>query len=885
MSKSNNPPPHWPFSLLKTFIKSSFLEEIEGDMEERFQDNLEVHGVRKARWLHRLDTVKLLRPALLKRAAGDYRLNNYGMLRNNLKITWRQMRKQKIFSSIKIGGLAVGIAACTLIALYIDHQTSYDQHYKEGDQIFRLVNRWSEAGEVGLWSNVHGPLKEALEENIPEMEKVARVVLWPWGSAGENHIRTIESTYSRFEDGFLYADPELLEILEIPMVYGSQKEALTRPNTIVISREKADVYFPNENPVGKSIILNENSETTYTIGGVMEDFPTNSHLKGDFIMTLFGRKSGPGTSGWCCTNYAMYTKLTPGASKMQVEEKTGALRNTLVIGKLKEAGETGLEEMKQYQSYYLQPVGAIFLNPEGVEDYISHGSEEFVWVFGVMAVIILLLAGINFVNLSTANSLTRAKEVGLRKVVGSFRSGLIYQYLFESCLYSFLAVILGVLLSRITLPFFNRIADLSLTIPWGSIEFLPALLASSIVIGLLSGFYPALVLSSFKPVDALKGRAKGNKNSLLRSGMVIFQFAATVILIIGALVTHQQFSHIMNKPLGYNKDQVVNILGLDSFDENRRLTLKEELLKRAFVKSASLSDFLPVDGGRIQNRGFWIAGRKEIDNGFEAARWVIDEDYIELMEIEIEQGRNFVSGSQDDQSIIINQQMARDLGLAEPIGKQVVDMFDEKYTIVGVVKDFHFESMLGDLRSLAMVYGKGTSTLSLKIGSNDAEEAMIGISTVWDSFSQKQAIRYTFMDQRFEAMYSDLGRAKSIFLAFALLSIVVACLGLLALSIHMIAQRGKEMSVRKVLGASVGGIFMSLTVDFLKLVLIAILVALPVAWYFADFLLEGMVSRITLSWHVFALASILSVLIAIGTISVEALKAALVNPSKQLRSE
>lgn len=885
MKEDNGNPPKRLFYFIKSFLREEFREEIEGDMEERYQDNLEIFGMAKARRIFLFDTIKLLRPSLTRKVGGDHKLNKYGMLQNNLKITWRQMRKQKIFSSIKIGGFGIGLAACLLISLYISNQVSYDKHYEDVDRIYRVVNQWSETGEVGYWTNVHGPLKEVLEENIPEMEKVARVVLWPWGDAGENHIRSTETTYNHFEKGFFFADPELLDILEIPMVYGTTEEALAKPNRMVISKRKADVYFPNENPVGKTIILNDNPESTYVIGGVMEDFPVTSHLKGDFILTLFARKSGPGTSGWCCTNYAMYTKLTDGADKATVEEKTSVLRNSLVMDKLRERGEAGLEEEQKHQSYYLQPVKSIYLNPEGVDDYLTHGSIEMVWIFGAMALIILLLAGVNFVNLSTAHSLLRAKEVGLRKVVGSVRSSLISQYLIESCMYSLLAVLVAVFLAWGALPIFNKLADTSLTIPWTSGWFLSVALVATLAIGLLSGVYPAFVLSGFRPVDALKGNAKGNNSSLLRSGMVVFQFTATVVLIIGALVTHQQFSHIMNKPLGYEKEQVINIVGLNSFEKSSRLAFKEELLKLAFVSSASLSDFLPVEGSLIQNRGYWLEGRKEIDLGFEAARWVIDEDYITTMKMEMERGRNFKSTSVDDQAIIINQQMVAALGIENPIGMQLVDMFDEQYTIVGVVKDFHFESMLGELRPLALVRGNGSSTLSLKIEGNNTKEVLASISNVWDKFSQKQAIRYTFMDQRFEAMYADLQRAKSIFLAFAFLSIVVACLGLLALSIHMMQQRAKEMSVRKVLGASVSRIFLSLTMDFLKLVVIAILIAIPIAWYFVDYLLEGMANRITITWHVFALAGIMAVVIAIGTISFEALKAAMVNPVKQLRSE
>lgn len=881
----NNRPPRWFFKLLSFFFKADYLEEIEGDIDERFQDNLERYNPKKAKWLYILDAFKLLQPALMKKLGGDYHLNTYGMFTNNLKIAWRQMKKKKIFSSIKIGGFSIGIAACILIALYIGHQLSFDRHYKDGDRIFRVVNHWAEVGDDGYWSNVHGPLKEVLENNIPEMEQVARTVLWSWGDAGENHIRSIASTYNEYETGFFYADPELLEILETPMIYGKKSTALSEPNSMVISKSKADKYFPEQDPVGKLMVLNDDAATTYVIGGVMEDFPVNSHLKGDFILTLFGRKKGPGTSGWCCTNYNMYAKLTQHANKFDVEKKTAIVRNSLVIDKLRIAGGSGLEAQQEFQSYYLQPIANTYLNPEAVGDNLSHGSTDLVWTFGVIALIILFLAGINFVNLSTANSFSRAKEVGLRKVVGSSRSNLIYQYLSESCLYSLISILLGTFMAWIFLPYFNQLAGTSLVIPWTSVWFLPILLAALLLNGLLAGLYPAFKLSSFQPIDALKGQSKMGKSSLLQSSMVVFQFTATVILIVGALITHQQFQFIMNKSLGYEKDQVVNILGLNTMEANKKETFKEALLKLSSVQNASFSDYLPVEGSKIQNRSYWTADRRQLDNGFEAARWVVDTDYLETMTMQLAKGRNFTTNTSDASAIIINEKMVQALGLKDPLGVQLIDMFDEKQNIIGVVKNFYFESLIGDIRPMVMVYGKGKSTLSVKIASDHTAAAMASMESLWNDFSPNQAIRYSFLDQRYERMYDELNRAKTIFMVFAFLSIMIACLGLLALSIHMIEQRGKEMSIRKVLGANLSSIFASLTFGFLKLVLIAIFLAIPIAWVFADYILLNMSNRITLDWQIFMIAGSAAIIIALGTISFEAIKAALTNPVKQLRNE
>lgn len=871
--------------LLKKLLRSSFCEDVLGDLEEDFYRVLEQRSLFAARRTYWYQALNYLRPFSLKKAKSRTS-TQMTMLKHYIKISWRTILRNKAFSAIEIGGFAIGIASCILIFLYISNQVSYDEHYEEKDSIFRLVNQWSQEGEVGRWGNVHGPLKEVLEDNIPEIEQVARVVLWGWGNGGENNIRKSESPYNNYEEGFFYADPELLDILEIPLVYGSRNSALSEPNSLVISRSKAEVYYPNQDPVGKRMVLNDNPETTYIIGGVMEDFPSNSHLQGDFILTLAERKSGPGTSGWCCTNYNMYVKLIPGVDKENTERKTAELRNSFVLDKLREAGGTGLEEEEKYQTYYLQPVENIYLNPEEVGDDIAHGSQDLVWIFGCIAVIILVLACINFVNLATAKSLKRSKEIGLRKVVGSFRSNLIYQYLAESCFYSLLAIFIGAALAWIVLPFFNQLADTSLVMPWLSLRFIPILFVSALLIGLFSGIYPAFYLSRFQPIDVLKGHSqKGSKASFLRSAMVVFQFTATVVLVVGALVMHKQFQLIMNKSLGYNKDQVVNIMGLDTMDKDRKESFKQELQNLSVIKNATISDYFPVEGGAIQNRAYWIASRRQMDNGFEAARWAVDEDYISTMEMEVIQGRDFLSSSVDEQSIIVNEQMVQAFRLEDPIGTVIIDMFDEKYTIVGVVKDFHFESLLQDLRPLVMVKGNGRSTLSVRMNSNDAMAAMEEVNTVWESFNEQQALRFSFMDQQFEKMYDGLNRAKTIFLIFAILSIVVACLGLFALSIYIVEQRAKEISVRKVLGASVGKLFTTLTFNFVRLVLVAIIIATPIAWYFMDYMLEDMVHRIELSWSIFAVAGLLALLIAFGTISYESIKAALVNPIKRLRSE
>ncbi len=883
MRERRNIPPKIAQRLLLRFLREDYAEEVLGDLDEKFLSVCQKQSNLRAKLNYWKQVIHYVRPFAFKRS--KYSKHSF-MLGHYIKISWRSILRHKALSTIKIGGFAVGIAACLLIALYVGNELSYDSHYQDQDQIFRITNQWTEGGEVGRWSNLQGPLKEVIEENIPEVEQVAKTVFWSWGNAGTNLVRTESSQLNIEEGGFIYADPELLDILQVKMVYGVRSQALTAPNSLVISRSIADKYFPNVDPVGKQIILNDKTDEAYTVGGVMADFPDNSHIQPDFIMTLAERQSGPGTGGWCCTNYIFYTKIKAGADKQRVEQKLLDVRDSYVMGQLKTAGKTGLEEMELHHSYYLQPIADAYINTAEVSDDITHGSMELVWIFGAIAMVILLLACVNFINLTTAKSLQRAKEVGLRKVVGSVRSDLIGQYLSESVVFSMLAILLALIIAYVALPGFNQLANKSLIMPWFSSWFLPSLCAVGVLIGVISGIYPAFYLSKFRPVEVLKGKiSAGRGTAHVRGAMVVFQFMVTIVLLIGAIVTHQQFQLIMNKSLGYDKDQVITIHGLNTLDSANKASLKQEVLNLPSVQGATVSDFRPVAGTAIHNRTYWLASARLIDDGFEAARWSVDEDYLDTYGMRLVAGKNFSGAASDQEALIINETMAGMLGLQEAVGVQVIDMFDQKYRVIGIVQDFHFETLFAEVEPLAMVYGSGKSVLSVNISSEDVANTLSSIEAVWNDFKPNQQFRYAFLNQSFQKMYESFIRAKSIFLVFAVLSIIIACLGLFALSAYMVEQRSKEVSIRKVLGASVAGIFTLLSFDFIKLVLIALLLAIPLGWFLMDVFLGDIHNRVDLSWYLFAFAGVVGVLVAMITISFETIKAALVNPAKRLRSE
>ena len=879
-------PPKWVSTLLRRVCKPDLLEEIEGDLLEYYELWVEKYGASKANRLYVWHAVKFLRPFAIKKTKSQ-NSNHTAMFKNNLKIAWRGLLKQKIFSAIKIGGFSLGITACFLISLFILDELSYDQHYKDKDRIYRLVNFYNEPGGPQKGVSLPAPIKSVLDSDFPEIEKSARLIIFEWFDNGDNQFRLVNNVENSYEEGFIYADPEILEILEIPMVYGEHSEALSLPNSIVISKKKSEKYFPGRNPIGETIILNENEANPFIIGGVMEDFPPNSHLNYDFLITLKNKEFWPGSqTEWWVNVYDVYVKLKEGADASNLEKKLLSIKENHIVATMEAAENQYAEYVKKYYSFELQPVEDIYLETE-VRDFSSHhGDIKIVWLFGSIAGFILILACINFINLSTAKSANRAKEVGLRKVIGSYRSNLVSQFMTESLVYSLISFAIAILLACTLLPYFNVLADKNLDFPWSEWWLIPGVIGSIIIVGILAGCYPALYLSGFKPIAVLKGNlSMGSKSSTMRGGLVVFQFATSIVLIICTFITYQQMDFILNKKIGYDKDQVLLIHGANTLREKRH-TFKNELVHMAEVKNVTQTDYLPVSGTRRDGRQAWKAGRSKIDLGIGCQYWQVDEDYINTLGMKLVEGRGFSTeiGS-DSLAVIINQTMARQLNLENPVGERII-VSHMTYNIIGVVEDFHFESMKGNIEPISFILSTNAgSILSVKIETGNMAESMATISALWSQYMPNQPIRYTFLDDSYARMYADVERTGKVFTIFAGLAIVVACLGLFALSAFMVEQRSKEISVRKVLGASIGSIFNLLTINFLKLVLIALVIAVPIGWYMMKEWLEGYSYRISMTWEVYATAGVLAIFMALLTISSESIRAALSNPADNLRSE
>ncbi len=808
------------------------------------------------------------------------------MIRNYLKIAYRQLLKQKMYTTVKIGGFSMGIASCLLIGLYIHNEMTFDRFYPGAERIFRVVGD----GEMSRGLAWPAPMSKAIQQDFPEVEFAGR--MRPLNSyLGHAELRKAEEPQNNtYEQGILYIDQSFFSIFKLPLVYGNGATALKEPQTMVISKTMADKYYQGQNPVGRVMYIDNDLSHPYRIGGVMADIPANSHLHPfNFFITLSGIEFGAGEqNSWRWFNYIQYIKLKDGTNVAAFEEKLNTdLRKNYWMPEFRKGGSKNPEGEARKFHVYLQSVPDINLHSAEFSDGLTNGDIRFVWLFGTIALFILIIACINFINLSTAKSANRAKEVGLRKVVGAYRSSLIAQFLTESLIYSFISFILGIIVTWLLLPYFNSISARSLTMPWLEWWFVPVTLFSAVIVGTLAGLYPAFYLSGFRPGQVLKGTiSTGSKSPILRNGLVIFQFAASTILIISTVVIYNQMHFILNRKAGFDKDQVMVLQGTNTLGDQNIKNFKTELTKIAAVKSASISDYLPINGTVRNGNAFFKEGREKLDQAVLGQMWQVDDTYLQTLGIKLLEGRNFSYNMADDtagRSIIINQNMVKQLGLKKPVGARIYD--DGIFTVIGVVQDFNFESMRGEISPVVLHFRLSTSMMTIKLRGGKVQNAITQVSALWKKYSPNQSIRYTFLDEEFANMYADVTRTGKIFTSFAVLAIIIACLGLFALSAFIAEQRSKEIGIRKVLGASVQGITSLLSVEFLKLVLVAILIASPIAWWAMHKWLQDFAYRVSISWWMFALAGIGSILIALITVSFQSIKAALANPVKSLRSE
>ncbi len=817
------------------------------------------------------------------------------MLKNYLTIAVRNLRKHSFYSFINMLGLSVGVAVCMIILFFVIHEISYDKHHEHADRIYRIKSEIIFGGNHYNMTYAPAPMAATLPLEIPEVEAAVH-----FRERGSYLVK--RETENIKEPNVIWAGKDFFKIFTVPMLEGNPEKSLEEPNTMVISKRTAEKFFPGENALGQTLILD--NRWNFKITGVYEDMPATSHFHFDLILSMEGLSEAK-TPSWLSNNFQTYMLLHPDADPKAVEEKlmtlvldrvapqiTQVLGDDFTIEKFKESGNK--------IEYTLQPLTDIHLKSDLSGEFEPNFNVTYVYLFSAVALFILTIACINFMNLSTARSANRAKEVGVRKVMGSFRSHLVRQFLSESILLSLLSFFIAIGIAYLLLPVFNDLAGRQLSIPFESVPFYLLLISGAIVTGLLAGMYPSFFLSAFKPVNVLKGNVSlGMKSGFIRSSLVVFQFAISIVLIISTLAVFNQLNFIQTKKIGFNKDQVIMIEDADALGNNR-VAYKNEIFKNSMIVNGTFSGFLPVSGTWRSDTPWWAEGKNpsQHENLVSLQNWAVDYDYLKTLGMTIKDGRDFSEDFPSDSSaVILNETAAANFAFeGSPIGKKILTFKGdeqgvnpdetESLTVIGVVENFHFESLKENVGSVMLfLSSRPQGYLSFRFQSQDTKAVIELLESKWKEMAPGQPFTYTFLDERFGNMYAAEMRLGRMFAIFAGFAIIIACLGLFALTAFTAEQRTKEIGIRKVLGASVTSIVVLLSKEFGKLVLIAFVIASPVAWWAVNKWLEDYQYKITLGWTLFAVAGLAAFLIALLTMSFQSIKAAVSNPVNSLRSE
>ncbi|MFV1883324.1 MAG: ABC transporter permease [Balneola sp.] len=808
------------------------------------------------------------------------------MFKNYLKIAFRSLSKNKAYTIINVLGLSFGLACCIIIALYVQEETSYDTFYENGDDIYRMVLERKYPDHVNHFAIIPAGFSEILAEEIPEVKQSTRLIGFP------NFSTIVRYEDKIFQENYLFsADSNFFSVLDFEMIQGDAATALKNPNTVILTRSTAQKYFGDENPVGKNIEFNG---TPNEVIGVMQDVPENSHIKFDFLSstTNLGFLNVPNYISF--SSYT-YLELEPGSSREMVEAKLADVVEKYASGQIEQNLGISYSEYLEAGNgyvYTLQPISDIHLTSNLESEIKPNGNIMYVYIFISIGSFILLLAGINFVNLATAKSAERAQEVGLRKVMGSERKHLIFQFLTESTFITFISLILGIAFIQLVLPYFNDLAGKTLELGFFTSQFtIPVLVLVVLFVGILAGLYPALYISSLQPIEVVKGKFKSNsKGKLLRNGLVVFQFSISMILISGTLVVYSQMEFIQNKRLGFNKENVLVV-------ERSNVVEQEESFKNALLnipQVSSVTEASAMPGGYFFGSQFQKPGETEV---LTTKSLSVDDHYFETMDIELSEGRSFSEDFNDSLNVIINKTAVKTFGLTDPVGATLVtnnpdqngNIITTNYTVIGVVDDFNFESLRSNVTPLA-IYSDESSVgfatfMPIRFESSNIQETVASIQDAWELYAPGEPFLYSFLDTDLNQMYKSETVSGTLLAFFSVLAIIIACVGLFGLAAYLAFQRTKEIGVRKVLGASVPGIIVLLSKDFTKLVGISFLIAIPVSWYLMNNWLDNFAFRTELSIWTFLLSGILALGIALLTVSWQSVKAALTNPVNSLKSE
>ncbi|WP_421828782.1 ABC transporter permease [Larkinella sp.] len=895
--KTPKPPrptaPSWPDRLLSWLIAPHLREEVLGDLHERFHRRAERLGETQARRRYWREVLAYLRLSMIKRQPSDYSTPfflNPGMLRNYLKIALRNLVKSTVFSAINVIGLALGMICCLFIFLWVQDEESVDNFHANGKNLYTAYQTFSSPGKVdgkyGTPMRVVNQravfLLEDVKSAVPEVQNTvfyATGYELPWG-----HPETFQTGEKKFKLEGSRASQDFFKIFSYPLLAGHAETALKDIGGIAISRKMAELFFGSpQNALGKS--LRYENKLDFRVTAVFENLPVQSSLKFDFLLTWEAQKR---KLEWASNDFRTYVQLAETADPKTVETKM----NRFLQPRL--ARNTGVKTQ-----IGLQPFGEHYLHGNFVNGKPDGGRIEYVRIFSGVALFILLIACINFMNLATARSVKRAKEVGVRKVLGSTRGHLIGQFFGEALLLAFLAMLVTLLLVTLFMPIFNAFTGKQIASPLTQGSFWVSLTGLTVFTGLIAGSYPALFLSSLQPVRILKGVLRFTQSAIwFRQGLTVFQFGLAIILLVATIVVSRQTRYVQKTHLGYDRENLlyVRIEG-ELMTQRNYLLFKEQVSRMPGIALVDRSSEAPHVMGFVvdandgaantsQDAINWEGKEKNVSVGFKPTS--VGFDFVKLMNLKVAQGRDFSRANATDSTdaFLVNEEAVKQMGLKDPIGKWI-SAWQKKGHIIGILKDYHTHSLHEPIKPLVMDVKEYEyfGVILVRTEAGKTKEALASLGKMYKELNPNYPFAYQFIDQEYEKLYRSEEVMAKLSNVFAVLAIVISCLGLLGLVMFSTEQRTKEIGIRKVLGASVSQIILLFSRDFLRLVWIAILIASPVAWYAMNQWLQSFAYKLDLAWWIFAASGLGALAITLLTVSFQSIKAALVNPVKSLRSE
>ncbi|GAB4046650.1 permease prefix domain 2-containing transporter [Spirosoma litoris] len=873
-------PPKLADQFLRLFLSDDRLEEVQGDLHEEFAYQVERIGERRARWRYWQDVLGFIRPFAIRTKSGEYpNPTTTIMLSNYFTIAWRNVLRYKLNSTLTITGLALGLACGLLMILHVREELNYDKGFSKADRIFRVTSE--NIGEkTRQWAATSPILGVEMQKEIPSIQTVARFHR-PYPDRVFSYVPPGGTTKQFEEKSGYFADSTVVDVFDLPFVKGDPRTALKQIDAIVLTEAMATKYFGNEDPIGKRI-QDDLDKRPLTVTGVIKSFPFPTHLQFDYLISMstyyrYADKSSLERRDWA--GFYNYILLNSSASSSDVEARIPEF----MVKFYAVQGETRKEILATRRTP-IQPITDIHLHSKLEKEMGPNSDITYVYVFSIAALFILLIASVNFINMATAQAFNRMKEVGVRKVLGARKEQLVRQFLGESFILTLVAASVAFVLFRLAIPFYNELAAKNLR--FGQLFTASNVLLMILLTALISvvaGFYPAWFISNFDPVTSLKGKkSQASSVTLVRKGLIVFQFSVSVFMIFSTIVVYRQMKFFQNKDLGFDQDQViaVKLYGQEMWDKAN--TIQQEFQKNSAITNVARISTLP--GDRFGTDMFTPLGKS--DDASQLRFMWADEHTLPVLQVELKAGRNFVKTVANSHfPFILNEAAAKALKLDSPIGQKAVALGDTG-EIVGIVKDFNFASLHTTVEPLVIVQHPGQANyFLLKIKGNKLAETLELAKSSLARLAPNSLFIYTFLDEKIARLYDSEQRVGNVLNVFAVFALFISCLGLFGLSAYAAQVRTKEVGIRKVLGATVSGIIVLLSTDFLRLVLIATVIASPLAWWAMKQWLQSFAYPIAIEWWIFALTALLTVAVAVLTISFQSIRTALINPVKSLRSE